>query len=270
MTISVAERRALLDVLARIARDAARIVLDVYATDFVVAYKGANDPVTDADRQANAFVCRELERAYPGVPIVAEESAVPDRVANARELFFVDPLDGTRDFVDKNGEFCTMIGFAEAGRATAGVIIAPVLGYAVAGGEGVTAYELDERRTELRVSTVQSVHDARFVVTRSRRNAQLDALLHRIGPAAVEPCGSAGIKGLRVAYGTADAYLQPGRAGSRWDACASEAIVRAAGGELTNARLEPIDYASGEIINSRGVLATNGLLHTSLRSFLAE
>ena len=103
-------------------REAARVLIrKVYRTPFGVNYKGPQDPVTEADRRANALICEELEREFPGVPIVAEESdpvgvfaALPGRQI---AIFFVDPVDGTREFVDRNGEFAVMIGLVEGARA---------------------------------------------------------------------------------------------------------------------------------------------------------
>src|SRR5580693_2902193 len=101
--------------------------MGVYAAEFDVEFKSKNDPVTRADREANALLCDRLGRAFPGVPVVAEESD-PSAYANfekSEEVWFVDPLDGTREFVAHNGEFAVMIGLAEHGRATVGVIVAP-------------------------------------------------------------------------------------------------------------------------------------------------
>ena len=110
-----------------IAREAAEIVRAVYRTPFAVEMKGPNDPVTRADREANTLICARLAEAFPGVPIIAEETP-PESLAEAREMvrhdrvFFVDPLDGTRDFADRNPEFAVMIGLAIAGRAATGPV----------------------------------------------------------------------------------------------------------------------------------------------------
>jgi 3'(2'), 5'-bisphosphate nucleotidase len=107
---------------------AGRIVLEVYARDFSVDYKASGDPVTAADRRANALLIDRLGDAFPGVPIVAEESAraAYEGFREAERILFVDPLDGTREFVDRNGEFAVMVGLVEGSRAVAGVVHAPV------------------------------------------------------------------------------------------------------------------------------------------------
>ena len=107
-----------LTLLLRIAAEAARVVMEVYAQPFSVDYKGPQDPVTAADRRANALICERLEQEFPGVPIVAEESdpSTFDDFRKSDRVFFVDPVDGTREFVDRNGEFAVMIGLLEGSR----------------------------------------------------------------------------------------------------------------------------------------------------------
>jgi 3'(2'), 5'-bisphosphate nucleotidase len=247
------------------AREASEIVMRIYATPFDVAYKGKDDPVTRADHEANAHICERLSKAYPGLPIVAEESD-PSTYAgfsSSEAVWFVDPVDGTREFVAKNGEFAVMIGLAEHGRATLGVITAPAWGRAFLGIVGVGAWEIaaDGSRTPIHVSSRDSLDGASMVVSRSRTPPQLAVLATAMGGRAPTVTGSSGLKAVLVATGDHDVYLQPGRAGLRWDACSGEAIVRAAGGEFTEAEGAPIDYALPDIVNTRGLLATNGLLH---------
>ncbi|MEI8258700.1 MAG: inositol monophosphatase family protein, partial [Deltaproteobacteria bacterium] len=93
--------------------DAAEMVMRVYATEFSVQYKGRNDPVTEADRIANAAIVAVLHRAFPGDAVCAEEASAEESIAAASRCgrcWFVDPLDGTREFVSRNGEFCVMVG----------------------------------------------------------------------------------------------------------------------------------------------------------------
>jgi len=257
-------RRAVEPALAA-AREASAIIMGVYATPFDVMYKSKDDPVTRADHEANALLCDRLARVSPGVPIVAEESdpSTYAGFAGARAAWFVDPLDGTREFVSKNGEFAVMIGLAENGRATLGIIVAPAWGRAFVGIVGEGAWEVTESgaRTPIHVTSRDSLEGASIVVSRSRSSPRIAALASKTGTHAPIPHGSSGLKAVLVAVGANDIYVQPGPAGMRWDACSSEALVRAAGGELTDAGGAPIDYAIPDLANSRGLLATNGLLH---------
>jgi 3'(2'), 5'-bisphosphate nucleotidase len=251
-----------------IAREAAQLVMRVYASPFEVEYKVADDPVTRADRESNELACERLARAYPGVPVVAEESD-PQRYAgfaHADAVWFVDPLDGTREFVSRNGEFVVMIGLAERGRATVGAIVVPASGRAFVGvvNEGAWEVAADGSRAPIHVSDREAAEGASFVVSRTRDPEGVKALATSMGAREAVPRGSSGLKGVLVATGVHDVYLQPGNAGMRWDACATEALVCAAGGACTDADGAPFDYAGGELVNARGLVATNGLLHDGI------
>jgi 3'(2'), 5'-bisphosphate nucleotidase len=257
-----------LERLLAIAELAAAGIMRVYATPFAVDFKGKDDPVTVADREANTLLCDAIARDFPGVPIVSEENDPATFAEGLRssEAFFVDPLDGTREFVAKNGEFCVMIGLTRGGRAVAGVIVCPALERSFAGSVGLGAFEIakDGSRRPVRVSSTSALSEARVVVSRSRRTQTIDLVQEHMGVREVVEMGSAGVKAARVACGEADVYVQPGPAGKRWDACGPEALVLAAGGAFSDAQGVALDYASGELENSGGMVATNGLLHDAV------
>jgi 3'(2'), 5'-bisphosphate nucleotidase len=265
------DREVVLDRVLPVAERAAALIRRIYGSAFNVEYKG-REPVTIADREANTLICSELAALYPGVPLVAEESdpATFAGYAAAPAVWFIDPLDGTREFIAKNGEFAVMIGLAEAGRATLGVIVCPALGRSFLGAEGVGAYEVasDGSRRAVRTSTVSSLAKAELVVSRSHGTESLEAVAAQYGVGKLIRCGSAGVKAVRVATGEADVYAQPGRAGKLWDACAPEALVRAAGGLVTHSDGTTIDYAAGALENDAGFIATNGPLQDSVLGLL--
>jgi 3'(2'), 5'-bisphosphate nucleotidase len=262
-----------LNVLLRIASEAARVVMDVYARPFDVDYKGPQDPVTEADRRANALICERLEQEFPGVPIVAEESD-PTAFSEFRKsdrVFFVDPVDGTREFVDKNGEFAVMIGLVEGARAIASVIDAPARGEVFAGWVGQGAFRISGGKQEaIHVSEIADVTQGRLVGSRSHRGPALERALERLKPREVLVMGSAGLKGTLVASAHVEAYVAPGYAGQRWDACAADALVTAAGGKLTDTHGDPIDYRAASLRNERGLIASNGWIHEALVHAFAE
>jgi len=265
--------QSLLATLDVIAREAAALILEVYATKFSVDFKAPRDPVTEADRRANEVICERLSQRFPNVPIVAEESD-PDTFADyrtAERIFFVDPLDGTREFVARNGEFVVMIGYVEGERATASVIHAPVSGISWLGELGQGAYQVnaDGSRHPIAVSSLSTLCDARIVGSRSHRNPALERALAALGARELVALGSAGLKASVVAHGAADAYVAPHYAGKRWDACAADALISAAGGKLTNSRGELFDYRSPQLDNDRGIVASNGLLHEAILEKLA-
>lgn len=258
----------LLETLVAVARDAARVVLEVYETAFQVEYKSPRDPVTQADARANELIVRRLARSLPGVPCVAEESSPEEfeGFRSAERVLFVDPLDGTREFVDRNGEFVVMIGLVEGARATHGVVLAPVTGLAYCGAVGQGAYVVDatDRRSPLRVSEAADLALARLVVSRSHRDEAIDRVLGALGVAECKALGSAGLKGAEVARGAAEAYVSPRHAGKRWDVCAVDALVTAAGGRVTDASGTPIDYRAESLVNDRGLVVSNGSLHEAM------
>jgi 3'(2'), 5'-bisphosphate nucleotidase len=264
----MSERHDAAEIALAIAREAAGLVMDVYATRFDVEYKSKDDPVTRADREANALVCERLARAFPGAPVVAEESdpSAYAGFARADAVWFVDPLDGTREFVERNGEFAVMVGLAERGRATVGVIVAPAWGRAFVGvvGEGAWEVAASGSRTPIRVSSRATLERASIVVSRSRTPPRLAALVASVGAGEATAHGSSGLKGVLVATGVHDVYLHPGRAGMRWDACATDALVCAAGGAFSDAAGALIDYAAEDLVNARGLVATNGRLHQAV------
>lgn len=260
--------------LVGIAAEAAELVFRIYQTPFEVDYKGPRDPVTLADRSANELICKRLETAFPGVPVVAEESA-PEAFAgyqSAERIFFVDPVDGTREFVAKNGEFVVMIGVVEGDRATASVIHAPASGIAWVGLEGHGAFRLSpgEGKTKIHVSDCAELSRVRAVVSRSHRTATVERAVNELGAGSILQQGSAGLKGARVAEASADAYVAPFHAGQRWDVCACDALVHAAGGRVTDAYGAPIAYRAPTLAQDTGVVVSNGLVHDALLERLAS
>jgi 3'(2'), 5'-bisphosphate nucleotidase len=261
-----------LERLAQIARDAGAGILRTYQSEFRVDYKGPGDPVTDADREANTLICDRLAAEFPGAAIVAEESA-SEHYAHYRDhsrVFFVDPLDGTREYVAKNGQFVVMIGLLVDELPMLGVVYAPTTDTLWCGERGVGAYRVVARgaREPIAVSTLQEPADARITVSRSRRSDRLKESLRRIAARQVVPMGSAGLKGALVAEGNVDAYVAVGVSGKHWDACAMDALVSAAGGKVSDLRGVPLDYRSEELELSHGLLAANPKLHESMRQRL--
>jgi 3'(2'), 5'-bisphosphate nucleotidase len=255
----------LLQQLYAITESAAQLVLAVYDSDFGVELKGPNDPVTEADKQANQLICSCLADAFPGCAIVAEESD-PSGFGDYRHadrLFFVDPVDGTREFVRRTGEFVVMIGCVEETRATAGIIWAPTTRTVWVGEAGVGAFRRcgTEDFVPIGPTLTDDLTHALMLVSRAQTPAERLALQEQLRATRVDAMGSAGLKGAAVADGSADAYVAPRYAGKRWDACAPDAIVSAAGAVFTDCDGQAIDYRSQDLANRRGLVAANPQLH---------
>ena len=272
--LTQAQRSDVLEKLLEAAATAAQVVMRVYAeTDHGVELKGPNDPVTRADKEANALLLEILKKDFPGVPLVAEESD-PSTFAGfgkAPYAIFVDPVDGTREFIAKNGEFAVMLGFAEEGRATVGVVDAPALDEVYGGAVGIGAFRTTSKspaREPLHVANTTDLATCRVAVSRFNRSKSVDAKLQALHAKELVPTGGAGIKGVRIASGLLDIYAHPSKGLVKlWDACAPEAIVVAAGGLFTDGRGRAFDYR-GEVAQLEGMLAANPALHAeALRRF---
>jgi 3'(2'), 5'-bisphosphate nucleotidase len=206
--------------------------------------------------------------------VVAEESEPASfrSFQEAERVFFVDPLDGTQEFIQGHDEFAVMIGLVEGLRAVAGAVYAPAIGVTWIGAAGLGAWRIGrkaERPTPVRVSATDNLARARIVASRSHRSAQLERALASLGAREVGRVGSAGLKGAQVAEGVADAYVDTGTSTKRWDACAIDALVTAAGGRVSDVAGAPIDYRGPSLANERGLAVSNGLTHEAILARLA-
>jgi len=260
-----------LEVALRLAREAAREVMKVYASDdFGVETKTDGSPVTRADKAANATILRGLSRYFPADTVLSEETPFDPRQPLGRRVWMVDPVDGTQDFVQRTGDFAVMIGLCIAGRPALGVIAAPALERTWAGGPGLTPFEDGPggRRT-LRCAPPAETGPLRALVSRTHRPRTLETVLEGVvrefgRPVEVTPRGGVGVKiGLLLA-GEADFYLHPAPGTHLWDCCAPEALLAAAGGVFTDATGHPIRYDVSATANPRGVLAAGPELHPRL------
>ncbi len=244
-----------LDVAAQLARQAAIVIREVYETSFSVTQKpGGGGPVTEADQRANELIVKGLHDAFPGDDIVAEESKF--RAPKTKRVWFVDPLDGTREFVDRNGMFAVHIGLAVDGAPVAGVVFAPMQGALWSGAKGAPCVlELGNQRRELTMVPVSQPAELRLVVSRSHKSKKTEAIKKALGITQVKEHGSVGLKCALLAMREADLYLHPSDKSSRWDSCAPQAVIEAAGGMLIDFAGLPYDYSGTEITNSRGLVA---------------
>ena len=198
------DRQDVLTKLLAMARGASELVMQIYAGDDVGAeLKGPNDPVTRADKEANAFILAQLAQQLPGIPVVAEESdpALFRGFEASPVALFVDPVDGTRDFIAKTGEFCVMIGLAEEGRATVGVVLCPVYQgvrqtYGAAEGIGAFLFGDDGTRTAIHVASGTDLGRAR--AARCRASSAARASMPSSRPSACQRSFRSGARASRA------------------------------------------------------------------------
>lgn len=235
-------REEWLGALARIVRDAGALILDIYGTDFSVRGKGDQSPVTEADERAEALILPALQALSPEIPIVAEEAVAAGKVPEVGELFWlVDPLDGTKEFISRNGEFTVNIALVHRGRPVLGVVLAPALDRLFLGDVGRGAWIEDAGvRREIRC---RAVPEAGLTVVASRSHgdaAALDAFLAGRKVASLVGAGSS-LKLCLIAAGEADLYPRLGRT-MEWDIAAGHAVLAAAGGTVRDLAGQDLRY----------------------------
>ncbi len=254
-----------LPIVEQLVREAGALVADFYANGFEVAWKGANDPVTAADQAANQLLVAGLSRAFPSDGILAEESRDNRDRMQRRRVWIIDPLDGTREFIDRIGEFCIMVGLAIEGQAALGVVYQPVADQLYRGIPGLLAEVVQQGVTQpLAVSPVADPAQMRLVASRSHRDPLVDAVCRQLGVTQERPCGSVGLKVGLLATGQCDLYIHPAPGLKEWDTCAPEAILRAAGGAISDAWGRPLRYNQVDVRQRQGLVASNGASHARI------
>lgn len=241
----------LLDRMIAIALDAGLAIMKVYEEGFAVEKKADASPVTAADRLAEEVILKGLAQVAPETPVLAEESAAEGRIpALGDEFFLVDPLDGTREFIDRNGEFTVNIALIRKGRPVLGVVYAPAIRRLYAGGASVGAIRIDVDRCghtgPCRSISVRSAPQAGLVAvaSRSHRSPETDDFLKTLRVADFAAAGSS-LKFCLLAEGAADIYPRLGRT-MEWDTAAGQAVLEAAGGRVTVfGGDEPLAYGKG-------------------------
>lgn len=238
---------ALLAAVEALADEAAALILEVYAGDFAVAGKADASPVTLADERAEAHIAAGLRRLAPGVPVVAEEAVSRGEVpAVAGRFWLVDPLDGTREFVSRNGEFTVNIALVDQGAPVLGVVQVPVQRRRYAGIVGLGAWR-DDAAGRVAIACRALPAAGEIVVASSRSHGDEAALQGWIaaqglaGRPLLHRAAGSSLKFGLVASGEADLYPRLGRT-MEWDTAAGHAVLRAAGGEVVTLDGVPLGY----------------------------
>jgi len=239
-----ADLGGLLERSTMIARAAGREILEVYGAGALAATAKADDsPLTAADLRAHRLIVEELGRLTPELPVLSEESAqVPFTVRSQwRRYWLVDPLDGTREFLSRNGEFTVNIALIEDHSPVLGVVHVPVTDTTYRGVPGMGAWRQKGAAPEVAIRVAErSGMPVRIVGSRSHRGDSLDAFLERVGPHALLAIGSS-LKFCLVAEGAADVYPRLGPT-SEWDIAAAHAVLLSAGGTLRALDGAPLAY----------------------------
>jgi 3'(2'), 5'-bisphosphate nucleotidase len=240
------------EALLPLARMAADAIMAVYGTRFATRAKPDRSPVTDADEAAEAIILRGLQELTPAIPVVAEEQMSGGHVPRieGEEFWLVDPLDGTREFIDRNGEFTVNIALIRRGEPVIGVIVAPATGDAWLGTVGIGAWRFagarDTAGRTIRARRVPSVAPM-VLISRNHRDAQIDGWLKQQALPQTCTVGSS-LKFCRIAEGAADLYPRFASI-SEWDTAAGQAVLEAAGGAVLTWENVPLRYGKAEFRN---------------------
>lgn len=240
----------LLEPVADLAIKAGNAILTVYATDFDVESKSDESPLTQADLASHNTIVAGLQRLTPEIPIISEEDGLPEFEVRGQwsRYWLIDPLDGTKEFVNRNGEFTVNIALIDNGRPVFGVVHVPVQEKTYIGceGRGSELRQNGESRA-IRVGDSSSA-SVRVVGSRSHRGTSLDAFLEKLGAHDMVAMGSS-LKFCTVAEGKADIYPRLGPT-SEWDTAAAQAVVEQAGGQVLELDGKPLAYnQKADILN---------------------
>jgi 3'(2'), 5'-bisphosphate nucleotidase len=228
-----------------------------------VELKQGDEPVTVADRLASEMIVAGLREAFPADPLISEELPPSADALGSNRLWLVDPIDGTKDFIQGTDGFAIMIGLVRDGRPVLGVVHIPAQQRTYWGTPAGAFVRVGEAVTRLAVSSVATVAEARLVASKSHRSDALDRVKTELGITDELNIASVGAKLGLIACGVRDLYVNPATKTKAWDTCAPEAILVPAGGRLTDLFGSPIDYTS-ELKHQRGLVATNGHIHDAV------
>jgi 3'(2'), 5'-bisphosphate nucleotidase len=249
--------RALAEQLLPIVDQAGAAIMKIYDGGFTVQHKEDDSPLTMADLESQRVILEGLTRITPDIPVLSEESAAAPWAERQtwRELWVVDPLDGTREFVKRNGEFTVNIALVVDHEPVLGVVSAPAQGLVFWGAQGVGAFTAHRgaKRTAIRTTVPQ--RPLRVIGSRSHASKETAAYLEKVAEHVLTGVGSS-LKFCLLAEGKADLYPRFGPT-SEWDTAAGQAVLQAAGGHVTRSDGHPMRYNCRESVLNGDFIAFN-------------
>jgi 3'(2'), 5'-bisphosphate nucleotidase len=254
-------------VATELARAAGAVLLEHYYSPFLVEQKvnalDELEEVTAADREANELIVSRLQKEFPDDGILAEESVDNEHRLARDRVWLIDPMDGTKNFINRDGDFAVQIGLAVGGESVLGVVYQPVrkVLYRAArhGGAWIEAGETNAAR--MAVSNLTRPSEMVLASSRSHRSPRMERMVSAFGFKDETQRGSVGVKVGLIAERQADVYLHLSPRTKQWDTCGPEAILAEAGGRLTDLFGQPLRYNGVRIDNRNGIVATNGAAH---------
>ena len=264
-----------LTVAVELARAAGAILLEHYHSPFLVEQKmnvlDELEEVTAADREANELIVSRLRREFPDDGILAEESSDSEHRLDKDRVWLIDPMDGTKNFIERDGDFAVHIGFALDGVSVMGVVYQPVRDvlYRAARGGGAWIESGNKPAERLVVSAQTNPKEMTLVSSRSHRSSRMERVVRAFGFKDEMWRGSVGVKIGLIVEQQADLYLHLTPGTKEWDTSAPEVILQEAGGRLTDLFGRKLRYNTERVMNPNGIVATNGVAHEMVIENLA-
>ena len=242
---------------------AGNAILDVYKQDFKTTFKAEQEPLTEADLRSNTILLAALQKT--NIPILSEETAdFSGRVSNDT-IWIIDPLDGTKEFIQKNGEFVIMIALVKKGTPILGIVYQPTTGMLYLAQQGQGVFEKNGQSWKrLHVSTVDDIMQARAVLSKSHLKEKDRQFMDEIGVSNFSQKGSAGLKIGLLCSGEADFYFNPSDKVKEWDTAAGYCMITEAGGSMTDLFGKELCYNQADVVHRKGILVSNGKLQQQL------
>lgn len=241
---------------------AGEVLLDHYSRAPSIEWKGPDDPVTSADREASRLIVREIAARFPADGILCEEERDDGSRLEKTRVWIIDPMDGTKEFIEHRDEFAVMIGLAVDSVPVVGAVYQPLRRKLYYAAQNRGAFLQTGSGTQpLRVSADTDADLLVAAVSRSHDSPRGRLIRERLQVAKVIRSGSCGLKVGLVCEGVAHLYTSLGPGTKQWDTCAPEAILREAGGRMSSTRNIPLAYNAPDLKNRHGLVATNGAIH---------
>jgi 3'(2'), 5'-bisphosphate nucleotidase len=254
-------------IATELARQAGAVLLGHYNSPFLVEQKvnalDELEEVTAADREANELIVGRLQKEFPHDGILAEESTDTAHRLDKDRVWLIDPMDGTKNFINRDGDFAVQIGLAVGGESVLGVVYQPVRDvlYRAARNGGAWIEAGEDAAARLMVSHLTRPGEMVLASSRSHRSPRMERVVSAFGFKDETRRGSVGVKIGLIAEQQADLYLHLSPSTKQWDTCGPEAILAEAGGQLTDLFGQPLRYNGLRVDNRNGIVATNGAAH---------
>jgi len=263
------------EIAVLLARSAGAVLLRHYHTPFLVEQKvnalQEMEEVTAADREANDLIVERLSAEFPDDGILAEESKDTERRLEKERVWLIDPMDGTKNFVQRDGDFAVQIGLSVGGESVVGAVYQPVRDvlYWAAKGAGSWIEEAEQDRRQMKASAQTDPHQMILASSRSHRSPRMERVVSLFEFKDEVRRGSVGVKVGLITEQLADLYLHLSPSTKQWDTCGPEIILHEAGGRVTDLFGQPLRYNGVRIDNRNGIVATNGAAHQMVIEKLA-